>query len=69
MNPDRDTLLKVLKSSPHGMSIERIHAVFSVNPHNEEDRKTVWKIGQNLYHLMRQRWVDRDSDRRHFYAV
>lgn len=71
MNPDRDTLLKVVKSNPQGMPIHKIHAVFGVNPHNEEDRRTVWKIGQNLAELVRQKWVAMDTydGHRHFTAV
>lgn len=68
MNPDRDTLLKVVKSNPQGMSIHKIHSVFGVNPQNEEDRRTVWKIGQTLAHLCRDGWMGMDTldGHRHF---
>lgn len=65
MNPDRDTLLKVLKSGK-GITRSSLQNVFNVNPQNEEDRKTVWKLGQNLAHLIREGWVYVINDR--YYA-
>lgn len=40
------------------VNMRAIHKHFSVNPANEEDRIKVWRIGQGVAELYREKFID-----------
>lgn len=52
----KDKLMEILKK--HGpMYIHELHKSLGINPANEQDRPQVWRVGQSLVELDRERYI------------